>query len=62
MIGRFMDILDKKTDEELLRSLLGELAKTSSELKCAKQDLDKAAGRLSFLLVLTNTLINRTGD
>lgn len=57
-----MDILDKKTDEELLRSLLGELAKASSELKCAKQDIDKATGRLSFLLVLTNTLINRTGD
>ena len=57
-----MDILDQKTDEELLRSLLGELAKASSELKCAKQDIDKATSRLSFLLVLANTLINRTGD
>jgi len=27
---RFMDILDQKTDDELLRSLLAEVAKTNS--------------------------------
>ena len=57
-----MDILDQKTDDELLRSLLAELAKSNNELKCAKQDLEKASGRLSFVLAVTNTLINRTGD
>lgn len=59
MSGRFMDILDKKTDEELLRSLLGEIAKARNELSCAKGDLDKANSRLSFLIVLANTLIER---
>jgi len=57
-----MDILDSKTDDELLRSILGEVAKANNELKCAKQDLEKATSRLGFLLVLTNTLINRQGD
>lgn len=57
-----MDLLDKKTDEELQRSLLAELAKANNELKCAKQDLDKATSRLGFLLVLTNTLIDRKKD
>jgi hypothetical protein len=57
-----MDILDKKTDEELLRSMLGELAKAANEIKCAKGDLDKATSRLSFLLVLANTLIERKQD
>jgi hypothetical protein len=57
-----MDILDKKTDEELLRSLIGELAKANNELRCARADVDKAAGRINFLLVLANTLIQRQGD
>lgn len=57
-----MDILDTKTDDELLRSVLGELAKTANEVKCAKGDLDKATSRLSFLLVLVNTLIERQKD
>jgi hypothetical protein len=57
-----MDILDQKTNDELLRSLLAELAKTSNELKCAKTDIDKISGRLSFLIVLANTMIKRTGD
>jgi hypothetical protein len=57
-----MDLLDQKTDKELIRSLLGELAKANNELKCAKQDLEKVTGRISFLLVLTNNLINRQGD
>ena len=62
MRGRYMDMLDSKTDKELLQSLLAELAKTSNELRCAKQDIDKITSRLSFLLVVTNKLINRKGD
>jgi len=57
-----MDILDQKTDDELLRSLLAELAKSNNELKCAKQDLEKVTGRLSFALAVINKLINRQKD
>ena len=57
-----MDILDQKTDKELLKSLLGELAKAKNELACAKGDIDKISSRISFLLVVANTMINRQGD
>jgi hypothetical protein len=57
-----MDLLDKKTDDELHLSILAELAKTSNELKCAKQDIEKVSSRLSFLLAIANTLINRKKD
>lgn len=57
-----MDILGKKTDAELLRSLVGELAKANNEVRCARQDLEKATGRINFLLVLANELIKRQGD
>lgn len=57
-----MDILDKKTDKELLQSVVAELAKATNELKCAQGDLNKAQSRLSFLVVLANKLINRNGD
>lgn len=57
-----MDVVDKKTDQELLASLLAEVAKASNEIKCAQADLAKAQSRLSFVLVLTNTLIKRQGD
>lgn len=57
-----MDLIDKKTDEELLSSLLAEVAKAKNELKCARNDIDKAQGRLGFLILLANTLIERQGD
>ena len=57
-----MDILDSKTDEELLRSMIEELAKAKNELRCAKADLEKANSRISFLIVLAHTLIERQGD
>lgn len=57
-----MNILDQKTDKELEQSIVAEVAKASSELRCARQDLEKATNRLSFVLVLANTLINRTKD
>lgn len=63
MKERSMDnILDSKTTDELHRSILAELAKTSNELRCAKTDLDKVSSRLSFLLAATNNLINRPKD
>jgi len=57
-----MDIIDKKTDEELIRSMLAEIAKANNELNCATNDLKKARSRLSFLIAITNTLIDRQGD
>lgn len=57
-----MDVIDKKTNEDLLRSLLAEIAKANNELNCAQADIKKARSRLSFLIMLTNELIDRTGD
>ena len=57
-----MDLLDSKTDKELLKSLLAEIAKATKELRCAQADIVKAQSRLSFVLAVTNTLIDRQGD
>lgn len=57
-----MDLLDKKTDEELLASIIAEAAKAQNELSCAKKDLDKAANRLKFVLMVANNMINRKED
>lgn len=57
-----MDILDDKTDKELLQSLLAEIAKASNELKCARGDIEKAQGRIKFTTMLVNALIERQGD
>lgn len=57
-----MDMLDKKTDLELLQSLLAEMAKANNEIRCAQNDLNKAQNRMKFLLLLANTLIDRSKD
>jgi hypothetical protein len=57
-----MDVLDNKTDKQLLESLVVEIAKCTNELKCARNDLEKAQGRIRFLLVLAHELINRQKD
>lgn len=57
-----MDLLENRTDDELLRSLLAEVAKARAEITCAKQDITKAENRLNFSLVLINNLIKRTTD
>ena len=57
-----MDILDSKTDQELLQSLIVEIAKTTNEIRCAKADIDKAQSRTKFLLVLAHTMLNRQKD
>lgn len=54
-----MQLLDSKSDEELLKSSLAELAKCSNELKCIKGDAEKVASRVSFLILLINTLTDR---
>jgi hypothetical protein len=57
-----MDILENKTDQEIIRSLVGEAAKAQNEVRCAQRDLEKAQSRLSFILVLANKMIERQGD
>lgn len=57
-----MDLLENKTDKELLQSILAEIAKTQNEIRCAKGDVQKAQSRLSFLIVAVNEMLNRTGD
>jgi hypothetical protein len=59
---RFMDILEAKTTHELNQSLVAELAKATAELRCAKDDLAKVSSRLSFVLAVVNTMINRQKD
>jgi len=54
------DLMDTKTDEELLLSVIAETAKAKNEIACAKRDIDKATSRLNFLVVLSNKLIERT--
>ena len=54
-----MDIINTKTDEELLKSLLSEIAKARNEVNCAARDLEKANSRMGFLIMLANSLIDR---
>lgn len=57
-----MDIVQKKSSKDLLQSLLAEAAKCKNEISCAQNDIKKARGRLDFVLVLVNELINRKED
>lgn len=58
-----MEQLSNKTDADLERSILAEVAKAANELRCAEQDVKKAQNRLSFVIVVANELINRSqGD
>tara|TARA_R110000868_G_scaffold291803_2_gene552357 strand:+ start:5903 stop:6076 length:174 start_codon:yes stop_codon:yes gene_type:complete len=57
-----MDVLKKKTDSELVNSLLAEASKARNELSCSEADIKKANGRMSFVIALLNELINRKKD
>jgi hypothetical protein len=57
-----MEILDDKTDRDLLLSLVAEIAKANNELRCARGDIEKAQGRIKFVTMLANEMINRQGD
>ena len=57
-----MDVLNHKSDKELIQSLVGEIAKAKNEIACAEADIKKAKGRLQFLIVVANELLNRPGD
>lgn len=53
------DIIDSKTNKELLESVLAETAKAKNEIASAESDIRKIKNRLSFLIVLANRLIDR---
>ena len=57
-----MDLIDSKTDKELLESLIAEIAKSNNEIKCARKDVDKAQNRIKFVTMLLHKLLNRQGD
>lgn len=57
-----MQILEALSDKELAETILAEIAKAKNEIKCARADIDKATSRINFLLVVANTLINRSKD
>ena len=57
-----MDVIDKKSDKELIESLIAEVAKASNEIKCAKGDIEKAQSRIRFINLVLHTLIDRQGD
>lgn len=57
-----MDLIDSKTDKELLESLIAEIAKSNNELKCARKDVDKAQNRIKFVTMLLHKLLDRQGD
>lgn len=57
-----MDLLENKTDKEILQSILAEIAKAKNEIACARADIQKAQSRISFLIVAANEMINRQGD
>jgi hypothetical protein len=57
-----MEVLDSKSDQELLQSLIAEIAKAQNELKCARGDIEKATSRIRFLMVVAHTLMNRQKD
>lgn len=57
-----MDVIDSKSDKQLLESLIAEVAKASNEIKCARGDIEKAQSRIRFINMVLHTLIDRQGD
>jgi len=53
-----MDLRDY-TDDELIKSLEAEIAKSFNELKCAQGDLDKINSRVRFALAALHTIKDR---
>jgi len=57
-----MEVLENKTEQDLLKSLLAETAKALNEVNCARKDLDKVRNRLTFKIAVINEMINRGED
>ena len=57
-----MDLLKHKSDQEILESILAEIAKSTNEIRCASGDIQKANSRMTFAIAAINELINRQKD
>lgn len=57
-----MDIIENKTDREILQSLLASVAKAQNEIRSAENDLRKAMRRNQFNIMLINKLLERETD
>jgi hypothetical protein len=57
-----MDILENKSDQAILESILAEIAKSTNEIRCASGDIAKANSRMTFAIAAINHLINRQKD
>jgi hypothetical protein len=57
-----MEVIDNKSDRELLESLIAEIAKSTGELRCARGDIEKAQSRIKFCLMVAHKLIERKED
>lgn len=54
-----MEIWDRNTTKDILKSLESELAKAINELNCAKRDVNKSSNRVSFCLTALHELKHR---
>ena len=54
-----MEIWKNKTTPEILKSLEGELAKATRELRCAQADVEKTTNRVRFCLTAIHELADR---
>ncbi|MDB4337160.1 hypothetical protein N9991_00260 [bacterium] len=57
-----MNILDDKSQDELLKSLLASVAKAQNEIRSAEADINKAIKRNQFNIMLINKMIERETD
>ena len=55
-------LLDKYSDDDLIKALESETAKSIGEIKCALGDLDKALARIRFILATIHTIKERRKD
>ena len=54
-----MEIWKQKSEPEILKSLEGELAKATRELRCAQADVEKTTNRVRFCLTAIHELADR---
>ena len=54
-----MEIWNRNTTNDILKSLETELAKAVHEMNCAKRDVNKASNRVAFCLTGLHELKNR---
>ena len=57
-----MNILNNKSQDELLKSLLASVAKAQNEIRSAEADINKAIKRNQFNIMLINKMIERETD